>query len=86
VPNAILLIRGGPHPDNGKKLVDYLLSKGTERKLAFSDAAQIPLHAGVETPPLVKHIETIKTMKIDYAAVAAKMQEIQPFLKDWVGY
>jgi iron(III) transport system substrate-binding protein len=86
VPNAILLIRGGPHPDNGKKLVDYLLSKGTERKLAFSDAAQIPLHAGVETPPLVKHIETIKTMKIDYVAVAAKMQEIQPFLKDWVGY
>jgi len=25
-------------------------------------------------------------MKVDYAAVAAKMQEIQPLLKDWVGH
>lgn len=86
VPNAALLIKGAPHPDNAKKLVDYLLSKETERKLAFADSAQIPLHPGVETPPIVKRIETIKTMKVDYAEVARKMLEIQPVLKNWVGY
>ncbi len=86
VPNAVIFIKGAPHPDNAKKLIDYLLSKETERKLAFAECAQIPLHAGVETPSIVKRIETIKTMRVDYAEVARKMQEIQPLLKNWVGY
>ena len=86
VPNAVVLINGGRHPAAGRQLVDYLLSRETERKLALSDAAQIPLHDGVETPAIVRRIETIKTMKTDYAAVARKMQEIQPLLKEWAGY
>ncbi|MDO8094689.1 MAG: iron ABC transporter substrate-binding protein, partial [Candidatus Brocadiales bacterium] len=62
------------------------LSPETERKLAFANCAQIPLHEGVGTPPDVKRIEEIKTMKVDYESVAKKMQEIQPYLKDWAGY
>jgi len=26
VPNAVLLIKNGPHPETGKKLIDYLLT------------------------------------------------------------
>ena len=85
VPNAAVLIAGSPHQNEGKTLVDYLLSKDTERKLAFSDAAQIPLHLGVATPPQLQPIEAIKIMKVDYAAVATKLQAIQSFLKVWVG-
>jgi len=85
VPNAVLLIKGAPHTKAGQKLIDYLLSRDTEKKLAYSDAAQIPLHPGVETPPGVPRLETLKVMKVDYAAVALKMQAIQPWLKDWVG-
>jgi iron(III) transport system substrate-binding protein len=85
VPNAVVLVKGGPHPDAAKKLIDYLLSAETERKLAQSDAAQIPLHQGVESPAIVRKIETIKTMKTDYAAVARKMREIEPLLKQWAG-
>lgn len=86
VPNAAVLIKGGPHPAEARRLVDYLLSRTTERKLAYADCAQIPLHPGVETPAYVPHIERLKTMPVDYAAVAAKMQQIQPFLKEWAGY
>ncbi len=86
VPNAVVLIKGGPNPESARRLIDYLLSKETERKLAFADCAQIPLHAGVETPPDLKRIENLKTMPVNYAEVARKMQEIQPFLKTWVGY
>lgn len=86
LPNAALLIKNAPHPDNAKKLIDYLLSKETERKLAFADCAQIPLHQGVETPADVLKIENIKIMKINYVDVARKIQEIQPYLKEWVGY
>ena len=85
VPNAVLLIAGGRNPENGKKLIDYLLSPETERKLAFSDAAQIPLHVGVETPSTVPRLDNLKLMEVDYAAIAAKMQEIQPLLKEWTG-
>ncbi len=86
LPNAVVLIKGGPNPGNGKKLMDYLLSPETERKLAFADSAQIPLHEGVETPPDVPRIEEIKTMDVDYEKVAGKLQEIQPYLKQWAGY
>ncbi|MCI0415571.1 extracellular solute-binding protein [bacterium] len=86
LPNAVMLIRGSPHPDLGKKLIDYLLSKETERKLAFADCAQIPLHRGIETPADVPRIENIRAMQVDYAHLAQKLQEIQPYLKEWVGY
>ena len=85
VPNAALLIQGAPHPANATKLIDYLLSKETERKLAYADCAQIPLHAGVDTPPQVRRIETVQPMRINFAEVARKMQEIQPYLKTWTG-
>jgi iron(III) transport system substrate-binding protein len=83
VPNAVLLIKNGPHPETGKKLIDYLLTPETEKKLAYSDAAQIPLHAGVDVPSDVRRLESLKIMKVDYVQVAAKMQAIQPLLEDW---
>jgi len=86
LPNAVVLIKGGPNPENGQKLINYLLSAETERKLAFADCAQIPLHEGVDTPDDVKKIEDIKTINVDYEKVAKKLQEIQPFLKRWAGY
>jgi iron(III) transport system substrate-binding protein len=85
VPNAAVLIKGGPHPTAAKKLIDYLLSKETERKLAFADCAQIPLHPDVQMPPELKAISEIKVMQVSYAEVARKMVEIQPFLKSWMG-
>jgi iron(III) transport system substrate-binding protein len=84
VPNALVLISGAPHPDTARKLIDYLLSKETERKLALADCAQIPLHSGVEPPAELGGIDHIKVMNVDYAAVAKKMIEIQPYLKSWM--
>ena len=85
VPNAVVLVKGAPHPQTAKKLIDFLLSPQTESKLAFADCAQIPLHAGVKMPPEMKPISAIKVMKVNYAEVAKKMIEIQPFLKSWMG-
>ena len=85
VPNAVVLIKGCPHPEAARKLMDYLLSKETERKLALADCAQIPLHSGVEGPPELKPMDGIKAMRVDYAEVADKMVETQPFLKSWLG-
>jgi iron(III) transport system substrate-binding protein len=86
IPNAAALIRNSPNPAGGRRLIEYLLSKETERKLAIADCAQIPLHDGVTPPAELKPIKQLRTMKVTYADLGAKLQEIQPVLKAWVGY
>jgi iron(III) transport system substrate-binding protein len=83
IPNTVNLIKDAPHPDNGKKLIDYLLSRRTEAVLARS-CAQMPLHKGVEVPPEVPSLDNIVPMKIDYDKTAEKLEEIQNYLKEWV--
>ena len=85
VPNAVVLIEGGPHPDTARRLVDYLLTRETERKLAFADCAQLPLHPGVPMPPELKPLRDIRVMPVNYAEMARKLVDIQPYLKDWMG-
>ncbi len=84
VPNAVMLIKNSPHPKMAKKLMDYLLSKESEKKLAFADCAQIPLHSGVEMPTGLKPMDEIKVMEVDYAKVAQEMMAIQGYLKGWL--
>ncbi len=84
VPNAVVLIKGSRHPKEARRLIDYLLSRETEKKLAFADCAQIPLHPDVPTPPELKAIKDLKVMRVNYSEVARKMVKIQPFLKAWM--
>ena len=84
MPTTVSLMRGGPHPDAGKKLIDYLLRPEVEQRLAEA-AAHVPLRAGVQTPQGVKRAEEFKAMQVDYSRVANEMERLQPFLKGWVG-
>ncbi|MEQ1945962.1 MAG: extracellular solute-binding protein [Bryobacteraceae bacterium] len=86
LPNAVSLIQGGPNPANGRRLMEYLVSPETERKLALAGCAQIPLHPGVAPPAEIKPIDQLKTMEVNYGDLGAKLQAIQPVLKQWVGY
>jgi iron(III) transport system substrate-binding protein len=43
IPNTVALIAGGPHPENGKKLIDYLLSVDTARSLMEIDWTHLNL-------------------------------------------
>ena len=83
MPNTVNLIKNSGHQKNGKKLMDYLLSKETEAKLAKS-CAQMPLHKGVEIPENVPSLDNIIPMKIDYDLTSQKLEEIQNYLKEWV--
>ncbi len=85
VPNATVLIKNSPHPQEAKILIDYLLSKQTEKALALANCAQIPLHKGLKAPKELKSIENIKVMPVNYADVASKMIMIQNYLKEWTG-
>ena len=82
MPNTLNLIKNSPNPANAQKVLDYLISKETERKLA-SSCAQMPLHKGVEIPADIPSLDHIVPMKIDYEEVSEKLEEIQNYLKDW---
>ncbi len=84
MPNTVSLIKGSPNNKNAKLLMDYLISKKVELKLAKMECAQIPLLTGVHSPKGVSSIQSIQSMKIDYEAAAIKITEIQGFLKQWI--
>lgn len=76
MPNMISLIANAPHPEEGRRLIDYLLSADVERQLAQSEAVQIPLHAGVPGPKNIPSIDSFKPMTLDYAKAAARVEEV----------
>ncbi len=75
MPNMVSLIANAPHADEGRKLVDYLLSPDVERQLAQSEAVQIPLHSGVQGPKNIPAIDTFKPMTLDYAKAASRVED-----------
>jgi iron(III) transport system substrate-binding protein len=84
MPNMVSLIAGAPHPEEGRKLIDFLLSAESEGLLATSDAVQIPLQPGVDPPPNLPSLQSIKPMTLDYQRVADRLEEViqrlQPIL------
>ncbi len=75
IPNTVALIQNAPHPEEGKRLIDYLLSKDVESKLAFCESAQMPLRDNVKTPPHVPAFNSITPMNVDYYEVADNMAQ-----------
>ena len=84
MPTTVVLMRRGPQPEMGKKLIDYLLGAETERLMAES-AAHMPLRAAVPTPANVRRASDIRAMEVDFARVAFEMERIQPWLRQWAG-
>jgi iron(III) transport system substrate-binding protein len=83
MPTVVVLIKGGPHPEAGKRLIDFLLSAEVERTMAET-AAHMPLRADVQASG-VRRVADVRAMQVDYARVATEMERIQPWLRDWVG-
>ena len=85
MPNMVSLVAGAPHPDEAKRLIDYLLSPEVERALAKSEAVQIPLHAGVEGPASLPAIGSFKPMTLDYSKAAARLEQVTARLATILG-
>lgn len=86
MPNMVCLIKNSPNQENGKKLIDYLLSREVEKSLAWAACAQMPVRYDVRTPENVSTIENIKGVNVNYQDIAKKLDEISDFLKQWAGY
>jgi iron(III) transport system substrate-binding protein len=85
MPNMVSLIAKAPHPEAGKKLIDYLLSAEVERSLAQSEAVQIPLREGVEGPKNLPPISSFKPMTLDYGRAADRIEDVTRRLQAILG-
>ncbi|MGH9338705.1 MAG: extracellular solute-binding protein [Acidobacteriota bacterium] len=85
IPNCAVLIRNGPHPEAGRRFIDYLLRPDTEQMLARSEAAQMPLRPGVPIPEDMTPAHNIQAMQVDYSELAPLLQRLSVgFLKEWL--
>ena len=82
IPNTLAIIKGCPNPAGARKLVDYLLTPEVEKKLAESDAVQVPLNPNVkaELPPQIRTPAEVKVMDVDFAKAATLWKEANDFV------
>ena len=76
MPNMVSLVANAPHVEEGRRLIDYLLSRDVEAQLARSAAVQIPLHAGVPGPRNIPAIETFTPMTLDFTKAAQRVEDV----------
>jgi iron(III) transport system substrate-binding protein len=84
MPTTAVLMKGGPHTEDGRKLVDYLLTPEVERVMAET-AAHLPLRSDAPAPEGFPRVSDIRTMPVDYARVADEAERIEPWLRQWAG-
>ena len=82
IPNTIMLIKGSPHEENGKDLINCILSPETEAELAQSKYAQLPLLPNVEGPSILPDIYEINAMEVIWGDVAIQLENMQSYVED----
>jgi iron(III) transport system substrate-binding protein len=82
IPNTLSIVKGCPHPQQARTLVDYLLSPQIEEQLARSASAQIPLHPDAQGTDRVEAPSTVRAMEVDFTAAAKRWDAVSKFLRD----
>lgn len=82
IPNTLAIIKGCPHPEEARRLVDYLLGPQVEARLAEGPSAQIPLNPAVETKVRIETPRTVKPMQVDFDAAADQWDQAREFIRD----
>jgi iron(III) transport system substrate-binding protein len=82
IPNTLAIIRGAPQRKEAELLLNYLLSPAVEGRLAGGPSAQFPLNPAVKERSRVAPKEPLVEMKVDFAAAAAKWDDVARFLRE----
>jgi ABC-type Fe3+ transport system substrate-binding protein len=84
IPNTVGRVAGRPDTESARALVQSLLSADTEKALALSRSAQIPLRHSVEPPSLVPPLSSLKLLSVDYVQVARYLPRMLEILdEEW---
>lgn len=81
LPNSVVLIAGAPHPEEGKALIDFLLSREVEEMLAKSRGAQIPLRDGVPGPDGLPKLAQADMLAVEWEKIADALADSNAILQ-----
>lgn len=83
IPNTLSVIKGAPHAEHARKLVDFLLQPAVEERLASGQSAQFPVNPAVKTPSRAapKNSAKIKWMEADFGAAADKWETASGYIE-----
>ncbi|WP_133122802.1 extracellular solute-binding protein [Zhengella mangrovi] len=81
IPNSVALVKGGPNPQAGKRLIDHLLSEAVADQLADAGWFRID-GTRVFSPETCGLPAKVKPMAVDYAALARTMGDVIRELRD----
>src|SRR5713226_6852125 len=76
MPNAVVLIKGGPHPAEARALLDHLVAPEVEKRMVET-AGHIPLRRETAAVPTAPGPSSFQTMHVDYARVADEIAKIE---------
>ncbi len=82
IPNTVCLIKGGPNPEQGRRLLDFVLSAEVEAELARGRSAQFPVNPNVEVVSRAASPQAVRWMDVDFAAAAERWPAAAEFLRD----
>ncbi len=82
IPNTVCIIKGGPHPNAARALVNYLLEPDVEKQLAAGPSAQFPVNPKVAATSRAAPHEPVRWMDVDFRAAADQWDQAATFLRD----
>ncbi len=84
IPNTVALVHNAPHPAEGRMLIDYLLSKEVEERLAKMPSAQIPLgtDSGEVRTPWTDLLRQSPPTDLPVAAIARDRKNVIDLLRN----
>ena len=81
IPNTLALIRGGPNPENAKRLIEFLLQAEIEQRLSAGASAQIPLHREATIRSRIEPAGGIRRLEVDFEQAADDWDDVARYLK-----
>ena len=82
LPNTVALVKGAPHPEAGRRLIDYLLSPAVEGQLAAGPSAQIALHPATTQPSRAAAVTAWRWMEVDFVRAAELFPKAAEYVKE----
>ena len=82
IPSAVSLITNVPHLEQGKALIDFLLSEETEQALLDLGFSHIPIHSDLQLHDTCLGEVTVQGMDVDYLQIYQYFDDVQMELRE----
>jgi len=82
VPSSVALVRGAPHGEAARRLIDYLVSRKVEAALTADGKGYLPVRPGSPRPKFISQAWPLKNMQATYAAIHDQLESSSQWTRE----